>query len=104
MRSSNGSPLNSDNLCDTFWLKKKQQKLNEIIKNKKIHQILNDWNKNRILRETNHTFLRNRSSEHGMFFGKVVYHRDYLKNNLISEDKFVDDKKGFKYFANNEEE
>jgi hypothetical protein len=78
--------------------------LNENIKKVKIQKILNDWNKGRILRETNHTFLRNRSNEHGMFFGKVVYHGDFLKKNIISENKFIDDKKGFKYFANNEDE
>ena len=102
--SSNRSPLNSDNICDSFWMKKRQQKLNETIKRRKVHRILNDWNKGRILRESNQTFLRNKSREHGIFFGKVVYEEDFLRRKMVSPEKFVDCREDFRKFANCAEE
>lgn len=102
--SSVKSPLNSDSICDTFWMRKRQQELSETIKKRKIGEILNDWNRQRILRETNQTFFKNRASEHGIFFGKVVYQKDFLDKYQVSEKKFVDDRECFKRFANFEEE
>lgn len=98
------SPLNSDSICDAFWMRKRQNELNETIKKKKIGRILNDWNRERILRESNQTFFRNRASEHGIFFGKVVYQKDYLDRNMVSQKKFQDDFDKFKRFANFEDE
>ena len=85
-------------------MKKRQQKLNETIKKKKIKKILNDLNRKRILNESNYTFLRNRSSEHGIFFGKVIYHKDYVKNNIVANNKFIDEESSFKNFSNFDKE
>lgn len=78
--------------------------MEEMIKRKKIKKILNDWNKIQVLKESNQTYFRNRSEEHGIFFGKVVYQKDFLKKKLISEDKFVDDQRSFTKFTKYDEE
>jgi hypothetical protein len=96
--------MNSENICETFWMKKNQSKLNEIVKKRKIEKILNDWNKKRVQNESNLTFFRNRHKEHGMFFGKVVYHQNFLKNNLIHGNKFIDNEDSFKKFTKFDEE
>lgn len=85
-------------------MKKNQRKVNEIVKKRKIQKILNDWNQRRVQEESNLTFYRNRAKEHGIFFGKVVYHQDYLNRNLINKEKFIDNEDSFKKFTKLDEE
>lgn len=103
-RSSSRSPLNSDSICDTFWMRKRQKELEGAVKKRQIGRILNDWNRERVLRESNQTFFRNRAEEHGTFFGKVVFQTDFLREKTVSASNFRDDLESFKEFANCKEE